>query len=289
MQIPLLRAALLISLSALVAGCSSEIPASKIAAMERSTVAPAAAAPAAGSEAVSSPSIPAGIPAAHNRKIIYTAQVELVTSELARVQDGLLRLVDSHGGFVASSDTQGVSGQSRVGVWTVRVPSGRYGSFLDGVRKLGEVQRIQSDSDDVTEEFVDLEARLSNKKTEEDRLLRHLRESTAKLSDILAVERELSRVREEVERIEGRLRLLKDQTSLSTVTLTAREVGDYVPESRATFATRAGRTFNSSIGTLGETVQMGALLVIALAPWTLVAALLALSVWLVIKRLARQP
>ena len=102
-------------------------------------------------------------------------------------------------------------------------------------------------SQDVTEEYVDLEARIRNKREEEKRLLKHLADSTGKLEDILAVEKELSRVRGEAEQMEGRLRFLADRAELSTVTIEASEWKDFKPPVAATFRTQVGRTFFLSV------------------------------------------
>ena len=81
----------------------------------------------------------------------------------------------------------------------------------------------------MSEEYFDLDARQAAKKVEETRLLKHLADSTGKLDEILAVERELSRVRSEIERMQGRLRALSNLTTLATVTINVSEIKDYVP------------------------------------------------------------
>jgi predicted type IV restriction endonuclease len=143
---------------------------------------------------------------------------------------------------------------------------------------------VRVDSQDVTEEFYDVEARIRNKKKEEDRLLQLLDTATGKLEDVLAVERELSRVREEIERVEGRLRVLKDLTSLTTINLSVTEVKDYVPEEAATYATRVRRAFQSSITALVATMQGLSIAAIAAAPW--LAVILALAVVLMLFAMA---
>ena len=84
---------------------------------------------------------------------------------------------------------------------------------------LAELQNRNEDSQEVTAEFYDVQVRIRNKQREEERLLEHLADSTGDLEDILTVEKEIARVRTEVEQLQGRLRVLQDQTSLSTVTL----------------------------------------------------------------------
>ena len=161
------------------------------------------------------------VPTVQPRKIIYNAQVELVVEDLSSVVNDLTSLVKSHGGYVAETDVSGSAGGQRRGVWKVRVSVDRFDAFLTEVTKLGELQKNQVDSQDVTEEFYDIEARIANKQQEEKRLLKHLSESTGNLEDILAVEREISRVRGEIEQAQGRLRYLANVSALSTVTVTA--------------------------------------------------------------------
>ena len=151
--------------------------------------------------------------------------------------------------------------------WRVRVPVAHFEAFASAVARLGEVRRNHVGSQDVTEEYVDLEARIRNKREEEKRLLKHLADSTGKLEDILAVEKELSRVRGEAEQMEGRLRFLADRADLSTVTIEASEWKDYKPPVPATFQTRVGRTFFLSVETLFEFGKALALFLVALAPW----------------------
>ena len=84
-------------------------------------------------------------------------------------------------------------------------------------------QKNTTDSQDVTEEYYDVEARIKNKRVEEERLLKHLEQSTGKLEDILKVEKEISRVRGEIERQQGRLQYLDKLSALTTVTITLHE------------------------------------------------------------------
>ncbi len=160
--------------------------------------------------------------AAAGRKIIYNARVDLVTEDLSAFESKLHRLVAASKGYVADSQVSGKAGDRRDATWKVRVPVDAYDSFLAGAKSLGELVSVKADAQDVSEEYFDVEARLANKKVEEQRLIKLLTDATGKLEEILKVEHELSRVREEVERFEGRLRALANLTSLTTVTISAR-------------------------------------------------------------------
>ncbi len=84
----------------------------------------------------------------------------------------------------------------------------------------------------MTEQYIDLTARLKNKRRLEERILKLLEDQTAEIKDVIEVESQLGRVREEIEVLEGRLRYLTDQIDLTTVTITVREDRSYTPAQR---------------------------------------------------------
>ena len=164
-----------------------------------------------------------------DRKIVYNAEISLKIDDLDKVEPEVLALVQKAGGYVADYQTTGSPGSLRSGNWRVRIPVERFESFLVEVARLGELESNRRTSEDVTEQFYDVEARVKNKKVEEERLIQLLEERPGKLEDILKVETELSRVRGEIEQFEGRLRLLSNLTSLTTVTIKVRERLNYEP------------------------------------------------------------
>jgi hypothetical protein len=221
------------------------------------------------------------------RKIIYTAQMELVVEDFASAEQEIGQLIKAQDAYIAKSDIRGSPGSPRQGTWTIRVPADRFEALREALLKLGELQRTNIDSQDVSDEYYDLDARIKNKKVEEERLLRHLDKSTGKLEDILAVEREISRVRGEIERQQGRLKYLSQMTALTTVTVTLHERKGYVPPAAPTFATSVGRTFEGSVETLAGFGKGVALVIVALVPWLPVLAVLGLLGWLVVRRRVR--
>ena len=213
------------------------------------------------------------------RKIIYTAQVDLVAEDFTPIQAEVEALVHRLGGYVSHSKVTGSPGAARTGTWTLRVPVEHYAECLAGARALGEVRSVGSDSQDVTEEFYDLEARLRNSKQEEDRLLKLLANATGKLEEILSVEREVTRVRGEIERMEGRKRVLSELIDLSTVHVKVEEIKGYVPEESPTYLTRVRRAFESSIRALVSTATEVSIFLVALAPWLVLLLPLLLIIW----------
>src|SRR5690606_993665 len=162
------------------------------------------------------------------RKLIYTATVHLVVKDFGATDSKIQSLTESVGGFIAEFREDRTYGDRRAGRWVVRIPTARFQEFLDQVVTFGVPETRQIDAQDVTEEYVDLEARSANKKKLEQRILDLLENQTGEIKDVIAVETELARVREEIERMEGRLRYLANRVELTTITISAREEVDYV-------------------------------------------------------------
>jgi Domain of unknown function (DUF4349) len=115
------------------------------------------------------------------------------------------------------------SDQLRSATVEIKVPAARWGQLVAGLKPIGTLESENENAEDVGEEFVDVQARVSNAKRLEARLIDLLANRTGKLSDALQVERELARVREEIERYEGRIRYLRTQAAVSTMTVTIHE------------------------------------------------------------------
>jgi hypothetical protein len=98
------------------------------------------------------------------------------------------------------------------------------------------------------------------------------------------VERELSRVREEIERLQGRLRVLGDLSAMSTITITVNEVKPFVTPGGTQFSAQIGRTFSDSLAAMRAMGEALVLLLVAVAPWLVLPALLGLMLWWMIRR-----
>lgn len=223
------------------------------------------------------------------RKIIRTANIEVVVDDFDAAEQSLMQLLAAHkDAYVAQAEVTGSSGSPRHGLWRIRVPVAEFEDFVAALGRLGVPRRNSIDSKDVTEEFYDLDARIKNQKIEEARLLKHLENSTGKLEEILAVEKEISRVRGEIERQEGRLRLLSNLIALTTVTVSMQEIKNYVPPAAPTFGKTITTTFFNSIELLVNAGRAVALAAVAITPWLPVIALVALpTVWYYRRRPAR--
>ncbi len=206
------------------------------------------------------------------RKLIYTATVHLVVKDFGATDSKIQSLTESVGGFIAEFREDRTYGDRRAGRWVVRIPTARFQEFLDQVVTFGVPETRQIDAQDVTEEYVDLEARIANKKKLEQRILDLLENQTGEIKDVIAVETELARVREEIERMEGRLRYLANRVELTTITISAREEVDYVPPQAPTFTGKVRNVWGQSLAALRQTAEVFALAAVALTPWLTVMA-----------------
>lgn len=223
-------------------------------------------------------------PPAMPRKIIYNGRVELVVPDLDAAASRLLELISAEGGYVSETDVSGSPGSQRRGSWKLRVPAERFADLMAAIGRLGELTQTRTDSQDVSQEYYDLEARISVKQQEEERLLAILDEAAGKLKDILEVERELARVRSEVEQMQGRLRWLAHNTALSTITVNLTEIRNYVAPAAPTFVERIARRFQGSIERVGLFLEWAVLAAVGLVPWLVVILPVGLAAWLVIRR-----
>jgi Domain of unknown function (DUF4349) len=153
------------------------------------------------------------------RLIVRTGQASIEVDSLNPSMAELRRIVQRVGGFVADASIQSGRNQIRSATLQVKIPSNRFDDLTAGLEPLGRLQFVNVGAQDVSEEFVDLTARVANAERLEDRLVELLRTRTGKLQDVLTVERELARIREEIERMEGRLRFLKTSAQLSTLSI----------------------------------------------------------------------
>lgn len=223
----------------------------------------------------------------HPRRIIYTATVDVVVEDFGDVPAKIAQLAERFGGYVAGSSIHGQPGRPRQGTWTIRVPVEQYEQLLADARQLGELRSLTSKSSDVSEEYYDIEARIRNKQKTETRLVALLEEATGNLEQVLKVEQSLDKVREELERMQGRLRVLADQTSLATITITVEQIAGYQAPDEPTYGKRVTRAFQASLRALITTAARVSIMIVALAPWLAVLLVLGLILCLLVRALRR--
>ena len=159
------------------------------------------------------------------RKIIRNAALTVEVSSPGDSQHKIVLIAESHQGFVVTSEATQRSAEDKSRPETtvnlvVRVPAAQFNQVMDEIRAVGaRVIQEKVTGQDVTEEFIDLEARIKNQKALELQFLEIMKRA-GKVDDALSVQRELAEVRTEIEKLEGRRRFLENQSSLSTINVT---------------------------------------------------------------------
>jgi hypothetical protein len=182
------------------------------------------------------------------RYLIRNAWLTLETEDPRRTLESIQRSIQDAGGYVSNlSEAQNPYGNRQITL-SVRVPESALDAALATLDSLGKVMNKRITTQDVTEEFVDLDARLRNMKRAEERILEHL-DRTGDLEDIIKVEHELTRIRQQVEQMEGRLRFLDHRVRYSTIELAIQEKPKAQPVvPAATFST--GQVFSEAVRSL---------------------------------------
>ena len=203
-----------------------------------------------------------------------TASIEIDSLDNAIAQ--VRTLASRVNGYIATTTVQGGRDQLRTASLEIKIPSLRFDDALAALSPIGKVESVNVSAEDVGEEFVDITARVENARRLEGRIIDLLANRTGRLQDVLSVEHELARVREEIERYEGRLRYLRTRASVSTLVITVHERAPVIVpvagDGPILIAFReAWRSFvallASVIASLGVVLPLGA---VAFACWLLV-------------------
>jgi len=226
--------------------------------------------------------VPASAPSLQSmwgeQKLIRSAELRMqvdrvpgaihVADSIAKAHDALLADVR------VNQDEKG----RRSAQLVIRVPAPRFAETLDALKGLGEVKTEAVTTEDVTKAYADLETRLSVKEETASRLRALLVNRTGKLSDILDVERELSRVITEIEQMKGERRYYDQRIAISSISVTLFEAGALF---QPVVGTPIRSAFRSSLEVLATSVSWLIYLVTFLIPWMLLAT----AVWWVTKRI----
>ena len=154
-----------------------------------------------------------------SRLIIRTADMSIVVTDTEEAMQTIVQMVESNGGWVVDSSVFQYDERAKTGNMTVRVPAEGFQSALDAIQGLAlEVTAISTSGQDVTEEYVDLSARLANLEATADRVRTFLDEAQD-VEEALAVNQELSRLEAEIESLKGRIQYLQQSSAFSTITV----------------------------------------------------------------------
>ena len=155
--------------------------------------------------------------------IIRTAQLSLITKEFDKARANVEAILKRHRGYVGEMKVGSAAGSGRTLTAMLRVPSDQLDATMAEMKALGRVDSESQNGQDVTSQYVDLEARLANARNTSQRLTDLLRNRTGKLSDVLEVEQELDRVRGEIEQMEAERKAMANQVTFATLNATITE------------------------------------------------------------------
>src|SRR5438876_2286503 len=162
-------------------------------------------------------------PAQANRKLIRNATVQLEIVSFDDAVQKITALANEERGYVATTSCEKQRNGKLRGTVVVKVLPENLDRFLQKVRGLGELKNQTLGTEDVTKAYFDTDARLKNAHVMEQRLIDMLKTKTGKVSDLLQVEKELGRVREEIEKMQGELKYWDSQVQFATVTISLAE------------------------------------------------------------------
>lgn len=154
-----------------------------------------------------------------DRKLIRTGQVHLEVQDFDAARANLTRTVARYGGYVSDSrqERHRIDNKSfKTGMVVLRVPAENFTAVMDETEAVGTVIESRTNVEDVTEQLVDIEARLENLRAQRDQL-RELYRRANDTEDVLAVQRRLADVQQDIERLEAKQQNLQRQVALSTI------------------------------------------------------------------------
>ena len=227
-------------------------------------------------------------PAPAARRIIRNATLTLEVEQPAKAMQRVSSIAEARGGFVVTSDSvkhTGANGAAPYEVVTVelRVPAAQFDAALADIRAAGgSVTAQKITGKDVTEEYIDLEARLRTQRALEAQLLEIMKRADA-VEDAISVQRELTNVRTEIERVEGRRRFLENQASLSTITVTLQPPAPLI--ATRGFFNGVGTAFGEGVGIAADITLFFIRLLLALIP---VVIFVGLPAYFILRYLARR-
>jgi hypothetical protein len=206
-----------------------------------------------------------------DRKIIQNAILALQVDDVAPSYDQVMHIVTVNGGFVATSRFSYDKDGKQVASATLKVPANRYQPTLSDLRRLAvKVENEQNGSNDVTEEYSDLQARMRNLESTEAQYL-ELMKSARNVTEVLTVQDRLNTVRAEIERTKGRANLLDRSSELATITVSLRTVPPvFNADDPKSLTASAVEAWNASLATL-RGLAVVAVYVLAFGWWLIPA------------------
>ncbi len=221
---------------------------------------------------------------ASKRLVIKSGKMSLEVDKYDEAEAKITEITNKYGGNISSSASSMSSSGKKQGTITVRIPADKFDGFVSEVSQTGKVMSQNINASDVTEEYIDLEARLKTQKELEQRLYDLLKTKTSGLSDILEIENKLADVRSKIESTEGRMKFLMSQASFSTLAISVYEPNLLETTSGGGFFSEIRDAVISGLKGLTNVIKFLIIAFIALLPFLIIAYI----IYIIIRRKIRK-
>jgi len=227
----------------------------------------------------------------HVRHVIRNGSIELTVSDTREKIRDIHNIAEEAGGVISNSNIYEMREGQYGANLTLRIPENNFSRVMNELETLGKARNIQTGSDDVTMQYVDLESRLNNQKAQEERLIEIL-EMAETVEDVLEIERELYRVRGEIESMTAQLNHLDDLVSLATIHVNLRE--EAIPTGELTTGpfeglwSRIVQTFTGSINFILNATSIVIIALTALLPVLFILAVITFLTVIVVRKLSKR-
>jgi hypothetical protein len=229
------------------------------------------------------PTTGSGITTVGERMIVKTGDFSVVVTNVATRAREIGSAVEERGGIVVSSQVYDMDTIPRASI-VVRVPAEKFDEVVADIRKTGVIKSESVHGQDVTEEYVDLDAQLRNFKATESQFLEIMKRATA-IQDILAVQRELMTVRGSIESIEGRMKYLTESAEYSTISIYLSSDSASLPIVDESDEWKLVGELRESLRSLVEFGKELMSVVVWIAVFTPVWGLVGLVAWLIVRKI----
>lgn len=221
-----------------------------------------------------------------SRKIVYSAAMRMESTDFESARAALLAAVEENGGYLEYTDQSGSAKQGNRRVYyTVRVPAEQYAAFLERAGEAGSVLNLNESAQDITLEYVDVQARLESLQNQK-RRLEALADRAETTADLLEIENQLSQVQYELESYTRRMKAMDNQVTYCTVDISLSEVVTLTPRG-VTFRERVSDAFTGGWNAFAAFVQDAVIaLIYALPGLVVLGVVLAIVITLVRRRRA---
>ncbi|MCX6156473.1 MAG: DUF4349 domain-containing protein [Ignavibacteria bacterium] len=218
------------------------------------------------------------------RMIIKTGSLSIEIDKFDDAETKINDIVKKYSGFISNSKSTVNSSGNKSGTITVKVPADKYDVLTAEVTKIGKVMSQNIQANDVTEEYVDLESRLKTQKELEQRLIKLLNEKASRLTEVIEVEEKLASVRQKIESFEGKMKLLKSQSDLSTLTISVYEPSMISTSTGGGFFYELGQAVKKGLSGFTNVLAVSITFIIAIIP----LAGFALIIFWIIRKIIRK-